>query len=249
MKNKENIKSYNLTKGLKLSDQEFHFFSAAANLILKKSECSEISDIALQLLSLIDQSKQKKLAGKNIENIQTPKVIEKPVPDKFKAAIIKGMFITFSETGKNIPGLFQILKGILATSLGIGNLTFTNPDISITQNSIDSALDNEAIAIIKENQKQFLIEQFSKVTEYASIQRGAYCNVLACSLLPIYTAAFMHKSCEDAISEHHVQKAFSQLKIIYAPRSIAITKLFSQNMFASLFDSLFSSNSTRYSLF
>ncbi len=241
-------KQYLLTPDIKISSVELDLLKSALLKGISNNSEVPLSDIAVLLLANLQDAIKNKVNSRNID-FDLNQSLPTSEKDDFKAAIIKGMFITFLENEHSLPGFLKICGGIGATSFGIGSLKFSSLKTSLSK--------NEMIIpdLIKDEVKKYQITHLQKcisenyVTDFSDIRRGLLCALLSGALIPIYLMAICKVENISSPTEHQVQKAQEIVLQKFNSGSPGVTKLFSQSLFATMFDTLFSHSSTVHSIF
>jgi len=232
-----------LTNGVNVTEQEYQsilkFFSD-----IVKNENFGIKEKAVYLRRTISSAIKSKLAGNVITSIEYCNTL--PSTDKTKAGIIRGMFFTFLEQEKGLPGFVKIIKGISSSLLGIGSVSFNSSSSQTNFKVIKKIIDTSDSKTLSEYQSKVLKYLIDKdaPSRYQSIERGISCIILAAAFFPIYAALSAIKKGNDSLDENNFNEGYEIIIKKFSPDSKELSKLFNQAMFAQLFNSLFSNEST-----
>lgn len=237
-----------LTNGVNVTEQEYQsilkFFSD-----IVKNESFGVKEKAVYLRRTLSSAIKNKLAGNVITSIDYCNTF--PSTDKTKAGIIRGMFFTFLEQENGLPGFVKIVKGISSSLLGIGSVSFYSSSFQTNFKVIKKIIDASDGKTLSEYQSKilrYLIEQDAP-SRYQSIERGISCIIMAAAFFPIYAALSSIKNGNDSFDENDLNEGYEIIIKKFSPDSKELSKLFNQTMFAQLFNSLFSNESTVLSIF
>lgn len=210
--------------------------------------------IAVTLTRIVKEAIDLKFEKKLIspEHLILAHDAKEPELNRFKANIVRGMFLTFIEHKRGFPGLFDILGGIAAAGLGFG--TFCLPDSNRKVKLSELARFYPDKNILRDAQIKLMLDFFTpeKLSGFASARLGLYSMLVGCSLLPFYSAAAA-MSAESADSTAIITPdlhAISQTVMAkFHPGSERLQKFLAQNLFVVLFEELFTHESTVFSIF
>jgi hypothetical protein len=241
-------KQHLLAPGVQINSQDMELLKSALEKGINQNLENSISNIAVLTLINFQDAVKNVVNSRNID-FDLNKSIPSTDKDPLKANIIKGMFITFLENENSLPGFFKIFGGIGATGFGIGALQFSSPLVNLKKAEllIPSAIEKE----IKKCQTSHLLNSISGnyITSFSDFRRGLLCAILSGALIPIYLMAICKSENVALPLEHHVQKAQKIVLEKFNSGSPGVKRLFSQNLFATMFDTLFSHTSTVHSIF
>ncbi len=174
---------------------------------------------------------------------------EAPPTDMFKARIVKGLFLTFVEYQRGLPGFFSILSGIGAAGFGYSSFAISE----IAEKISLAELKNIELAseLLVKTQADFfnnaLVPQ--NLSGFSNIRSGVYFQIVGCSLIPLYAAALKKFNPENLDDVHIVQKAAELVKEKFSPDSEKLRRFTSQNLFRIIFEELFNYEATVYSIY
>lgn len=174
---------------------------------------------------------------------------EAPLPDNLKAKIVKGLFLTFIEHQRGLPGLVSILSGTGAAGFGYGSFQITEFSDKIRLDDLNRfSVDSE---LVKKTQADFFDQTLIPeiLSKFSNVRTGVYCLIVAGALIPVYAAA-CRKFSDSGISEEELlQKALAMVKERFSPESEKLQRFTSQNLFRVIFEELFNYESTVYSIY
>lgn len=210
--------------------------------------------IAVTLIRIIKEAIDLKFENKQIsaEHLVLAHDSREPELNKFKANIVRGMFLTFIEHKHGLPGLFEILGGIAAAGLGIGSFCLPGSDRKIKLSELAKFFPKPAIlrqAQIELMQKFFVPE---RLAGFASARLGLYSMLTGCSLLPFYAASATLNT-EQTPGKAEVvpdlQAVSDMVTERFSPESERLKRFLAQNLFVVMFEELFTHESTVFSIF
>jgi len=205
--------------------------------------------IAVKLTRVIKEAIDLKFEKKEIsaEHLVLAHDSNEPPFNKFKASIVRGMFLTFIEHPRGFPGLFDIFAGIAAAGLGYGSFTLPGTDKKIKLSAIRSLCPEEVW--LRTTQIELLKRLLTpeRLGRFASARIGLYSLLVGASLLPFYAAAL--GATDRQVSPPEPEKAIHMVLERFSADSEHLSKFLNQNLFVVLFEELFAHESTVFSVF
>lgn len=175
--------------------------------------------------------------------------LKAPGPDRVKARLIRGMFVTFIEHQRGLPGLFEIVGGISSAGFGTGSFRLMNSEKKINLAQLKEYF--PAQGEINSAQTQLLKDllQADVLGLFPNIRTGVYSILTGCSLLPIYYAYMRMRDQNKSHDKEALKLACEEIKSRFSPESERLKRFLSQNVFRVLFEELFNHEATVYSVF
>lgn len=203
--------------------------------------------IAVKLTRVIKEAIDLKFEKKEIsaEHLVLAHDSNEPPFNRFKASVVRGMFLTFIEHPRGYPGLFDILAGIAAAGLGYGSFTLPGTDKRIKLATIKSSYPDETW--LRTTQIELLKRLLTpeRLGRFASARIGLYSLLVGASLLPFYAAALSANPEQTPDPEKTMQMIIER----FDPDSERLRRFLAQNLFVVLFEELFAHESTVFSVF
>lgn len=205
---------------------------------------------ALNLVHFIKHALNLKLEDNKIESkIEFPIHKDNPAPDSTKSKLVKGLFVTFMEHKRGLPGLISIVSGIGAAGFGYGKFSIDGLPEKI--NLADIKANQLPPAILSKAQADFFSTTLvsENLAQFPNIRLGVYSLITGCALIPTYAAALKKLNQEELDDVHLVQKAKEMIENRFSPKSETLSRFITQNLFRVIFEELFNYESTVFSIF
>jgi len=174
---------------------------------------------------------------------------EAPAQDMLKAKIVRGLFLTFIEYQRGLPGFFSIISGIGAAGFGLSSFQIAEIPEKLKISELKEV--DFAEGIILKAQADFFNSALRPevLSGFNNIRSGVYCQIVGCALIPVYAAALKKTNQENLDDVHIVQKALEMVQTRFSPDSEKLQRFTSQNLFRIIFEELFNYESTVYSIY
>lgn len=237
-----------LDNNLSITEQEYQDLIAIfSNIANDKS--SKLPSKAVFLQRSIQGAIKNKLAGNKFTDIDLSSSL--PKPDPTMAKVIRGMFLTFLEQDNGLPGFFKIIKGISSMGFGLGSFSLRKDMSELNYSDIAKVIEVSEAENIEKDQTKLLLEliKSDSISRFNTLKRGTACLILACAFHSIYSALCAIEDKSEKINAMHMKKSKEIILEKFSPQSKELSSLFAQSMFANLFESLFSRESTVLSIF
>lgn len=175
--------------------------------------------------------------------------LKAPGLDKVKAKLIRGMFVTFIEHQRGLPGLLEIVGGISSAGFGTGKFRLMNSEEKINLTQLKKYF--PAAGEINSAQTQLLKDLLHPdvLGLFPNIRTGVYSILTGCSLLPIYYAYMRMREQNKLHDEESLRLTCEEIKNRFSPESERLKRFLSHNVFRVLFEELFNHEATVYSVF
>ncbi|MDD3148803.1 MAG: hypothetical protein PHD82_16025 [Candidatus Riflebacteria bacterium] len=208
--------------------------------------------IAVMLTRIIKEAIDLKFENKPVsaEHLVLAHDSHEPEFNRFKASLVRGMFLTFIEYPQGFPGFFEIISGIAAAGLGYGSFFVPGTDKKMKLSEIKSYYPEQAWldTVCIDLMERLLVPE--NLCRFASARIGLFSLLVGCALLPFYAASvniLEHKS--DSNSTPDAEKVMAMVTERFNPESDRLKKFLNQNLFVVLFEELFSHETTVFSIF
>lgn len=210
-----------------------------------------VAMIAVFITRTIKNAIDMKFEEKRLIETACPFVDEhkEPTINVFKANIVRGMLITFIEHPRGYPGFFDIVSGIAASGLGIGNFRLPETGNLVKLSELQK---NYPDRLTLQNAQIKLLQQLltpESIAQFPNVRIGIYSLLTGCALLPFYAAALKLNSTSSGNVEEDLDLASEMVKQRFAGSSERLQKFLAQNLFRVLFEELFTHESTVFSLY
>jgi hypothetical protein len=174
---------------------------------------------------------------------------EAPATDETKARLLKGLFLTFLEHKRGLPGLVSTLSGIGRAGFGYGKFNIEGFEQYFSISDIKKNLLPPDITT--KAQAEFFNKHLTAETlaEFPNVRIGVYCLITASALIPFYAAALKHLETEPKDDLQILKNAIELTESRFSPDSEKLQRFISMNLFRVIFEELFNYESTIYSIF
>ncbi len=204
--------------------------------------------IAVMLTRIIKEAIDLKFEKKPVsaEHLVLAHDSHEPEFNKFKASLVRGMFLTCIEHPQGFPGLFDILAGIASAGMGYGSFQLPETDRKIKLGEIHNLCPDQAW--IRDTTIELMLQLLvpEKIAGFASARIGLFSMLVGCSLLPFYAVAAGHTT---GTTPPGRERVIGMVCSRFSPDSERLKKFLSQNLFVVLFEELFTHESTVFSIF
>ena len=214
--------------------------------------------IAVMLTRILKEAIDLKFEDKPIsaEHLVLAHDSHEPEFNKFKASLVRGMFLTFIEHRQGFPGFMEILSGIAAAGLGYGSFVVPGTDRTMKLSEIKTWYPEPAWlrSTSLELMQRLLVPE--NICRFASARIGLFSMLVGSALLPFYAASARitagGNSAENSAnpsSEPDREAVIAMVIERFSPESERLKKFLNQNLFVVLFEELFTHESTVFSIF
>lgn len=226
-----------------------HFCDAVNNCDSNRTE-EGIAIKALKITRILRQSIDLKFEKRELSktcNFVTN--LKEPGVDRIKARLIRGMFMTFVEHQRGLPGLIEIISGVSSAGFGTGSFRMLNSEKKISLEQLkkympfSNELENAQIILIKDLISVDILSRFT------NIRTGVYSLLAGCSLLPFYVACLKMVDESKQDNKYYLEKGAQEIKDRFSPGSERLLRFLSRNVFRVMFEELFNHEATVYSIF
>ncbi len=212
----------------------------------------QVDVFAVKMVRAIKVAIDLKFDRKEISSESFPDLtdVSLPVPNNFKANLVRGMFLTFIEHPVGFPGFFDIVAGIAGAGMGLGKISL--PEIKGKVSLAELRKHFPEPKALRKRQLMFLKTFFTPATLklYPNIRIATYSILTGCALMPYYYAAFKISCPAETVDENELlEKSLQFVKERFDGRSDRMQKFMKQNLFRVLFEELFTHESTVFSIF
>jgi hypothetical protein len=172
-----------------------------------------------------------------------------PEPDKTKARLVKGLFLTFLEHQHGLPGLVSTLSGIGRAGFGYGKFRVEGFFETFGIDKLKNHLVSENCII--DHQAAFFDKHLTteNLAAFPNVRIGVYCILTGCALLPFYAATVNMFDDQNKSEAEIIKEAENLVEKRFSPDSEKLQKFISMNLFRVIFEELFNYESTVYSIF
>ena len=206
---------------------------------------------AVLLTRLLKHSIDLKFEEKLIVHDSLPVINDhqEPALNTFKARVVRGMFLTFIEHERGLPGLVDSMAGIASVGLGAGSFKLPGSGRKVKLSELQKSYPDAAL--VMQSQVALMQKIFSpeNLTGYPNVRTGVYSLLTGCSLLPFYAAVVKMSSAEPFEDAEALQQACAMVEERFSQHSERLHRFLAQNLFRVLFEELFNHESTVFSIF
>ena len=206
---------------------------------------------AILLTRLLKHSIDLKFEDKIIEPDSLPVIHDHQEPplNTFKARVVRGMFLTFIEHERGLPGLIDSMAGITSVGLGAGSFKLPGSDRKVKLSELQTNYPESTLfaqAQVGLMQKMLCPEN---LVGFPNVRTGVYSLLTGCSLLPFYAAVARMSSDEPIDDAEALQRASAMVEERFSHESERLRRFLAQNLFRVMFEELFNHESTVFSIF
>ncbi len=250
------LKGCRLALQFQIEPQEIQALCTRFQTAISDGESRGLSSgmIAVMLTRILKEAIDLKFENKPIsaEHLVLAHDSHEPDFNRFKASLVRGMFLTFIEHQQGFPGFFEILGGIAAAGLGYGSFIVPGTNRTMKLAEIKTWYPDQAWlrSTCIELMKRMLVPE--KLARFASARIGLFSMLVGCALLPFYAAsARITTSSDDGnfSCEPDREKVIAMVTERFSPGSERLQKFLNQNLFVVIFEELFTHESTVFSIF
>ncbi|MDN5279067.1 MAG: hypothetical protein PWR01_3032 [Clostridiales bacterium] len=247
--NEQNQKMAKLALKFEVNHDELlvlcHMFSH-----LRVGENLSPAEKALNLVRLVKHAINLKFDNKIIdEKHEYIRHYDIPKQDNTKAKLVKGLFLTFVEHERGLPGLISILSGIGAAGFGFGKFKIKGFSEKISLAEIKEHRLPEHLII--NSQAEFFNRTLTpeNLEKFPNVRLGVYCLITGCALIPVYASILKRFDDQNQDDMHLVQNAEKMVEDRFLATSETLKRFINQNLFRVIFEELFNYESTVYSIY
>ncbi|PKL45862.1 MAG: hypothetical protein CVV41_02330 [Candidatus Riflebacteria bacterium HGW-Riflebacteria-1] len=206
---------------------------------------------AVLLTRLLKHSIDLKFEEKVIQPDSLPVIndSQEPALNTFKARLVRGMFLTFIEHERGLPGLVDSMAGITSVGLGAGSFKLPGSDRKVKLSELQKNYPDRTL--VAQTQVGLLQKMLcpDNLNGFPNVRTGVYSLLTGCSLLPFYAAVVKMSSTEPVEDAEAVQQACIMVEERFSQQSERLHRFLAQNLFRVMFEELFNHESTVFSIF